>query len=589
MCRGVSQGGRINQQSVAPIESSPEKGLTVTYTGGDKCDHEVESGLEHLKYSTRLSVQCDPNQQFPRITFLNFDQTSCQWVIELASKAGCQLPTQAKECSAACHASWIGDGVCDPACNTDACGRDKGDCTKGHHTVDGAYGQQCAPGCELSMVGDGHCDRACDVASCRHDGVDCFNARANATICAWTCPRSWLADGTCDQGCNTAQCEYDGGDCKRGLSYFGGGGGGLVPRGMAANRKCHVITQDLRQFYDLSLLGHSFSFLQLPQAGVFSGVGVQYQVSVCRDVEARQCRGRASPAIALPDGGECVGLGDLDTQAVALMPKQRGLVITYTGGDYCVGGAAADRPRHRVTYYVYCNQAVQPVKLLQMDTSRPCETRLWFQSAAGCAIATAKCAATCPKHWLGDGTCDQGCNNEACGHDGGDCWGATADAAQCSPGCKEGWLGDGICDEECRSHACQDDRGDCAGQCAPGCEKAWLGDGKCDEECNTPSCNFDGADCFDFSTYTSHATTRCAWGCPANWRANGKCDPGCDVAACGWDGDDCLEGSITKILKGSRRTAGPLGPTILFALVALTLYLTYQWRDDLMNKDYKSV
>ena len=289
------------------------------------------------------------------------------------------------------------------------------------------------------------------------------------------------------------------------------------------------------------------------------------------------------------DGGECVGLGDLDTQAVALMPKQRGLVVTYTGGEYCVGGANADRPRHRVTYYVYCNQAVQPVKLLQMDTSRPCETRLWFQSAAGCAIATAKCAPTCPKHWLGDGTCDQGCNNEACGHDGGDCWGAKADDAQCSPGCKEGWLGDGICDEECRSHACQDDRGDCAGQCAPGCEKAWLGDGKCDEECNTPSCNFDGADCFDFSTYTSRATTRCAWGCPANWRANGVCDPGCDVAACGWDGDDCLEGSITKILKGSRRTAGPLGPTILFALVALTLYLTYQWRDDLMSKGYKSV
>ena len=103
----------------------------------------------------------------------------------------------------------------------------------------------------------------------------------------------------------------------------------------------------------------------------------------------------------------------------------------------------------------------------------------------------------------------------------------------------------------------------------------------CDEECNTPSCNFDGGDCFHMPSLSHNATLRCAWGCPTPWRGDGQCDPGCDNAACGWDGDDCVDGAFARLVKGSRRAAGPLGPLLLLLLLAVSVGLTLLWRDDL--------
>ena len=65
------------------------------------------------------------------------------------------------------------------------------------------------------------------------------------------------------------------------------------------------------------------------------------------------------------------------------------------------------------------------------------------------------------------------------------------------------------------------------------------------------------------------------------WVANGECDPGCDNAACGWDADDCVDGAFARLVKGSRRAAGPLGPLLLLLLLAVSVGLTLLWRDDL--------
>jgi hypothetical protein len=111
----------------------------------------------------------------------------------------------------------------------------------------------------------------------------------------------------------------------------------------------------------------------------------------------------------------------------------------------------------------------------------------------------------CRTAWIGDGTCDPGCNNEVCEYDQGDCDSASnaTMAEGCSPRCPVNWLADGQCDHPCNNEACQYDRGDCdstsigtmAGYCSPLCPVHWLGDGECDAACNNEICDFDAQVC----------------------------------------------------------------------------------------------
>merc|ERR1719506_1872182 len=94
---------------------------------------------------------------------------------------------------------------------------------------DSSHGE-CAPGCPHVWLGDGYCDVACNTLACGHDGGDCRGMMShlnhdadhmsngthmnttNATInmsdsshgeCAPGCPHVWLGDGYCDVACNT--------------------------------------------------------------------------------------------------------------------------------------------------------------------------------------------------------------------------------------------------------------------------------------------------------------------------------------------------------------------------------------------------
>lgn len=164
---------------------------------------------------------------------------------------------QRSQCSRGCKKDWLGDGWCDSACNTEACGFDEGDCLG-----------WCSGDCKPSWEGDGYCDAACYVAACnwdrgdcsrwREQGVDAVERRAlqqklrqfqqhrlqlpeckcerrllvNGSctpecnvpeclfdggecldMCNAKCSKSWLGDGDCDRECDTPECAYDKGDC----------------------------------------------------------------------------------------------------------------------------------------------------------------------------------------------------------------------------------------------------------------------------------------------------------------------------------------------------------------------------------------
>jgi hypothetical protein len=78
------------------------------------------------------------------------------------------------------------------------------------------------------------------------------------------------------------------------------------------------------------------------------------------------------------------------------------------------------------------------------------------------------CAAGCQTSWLGDGTCQNACNNAACYYDNGDCSynpTATQSSYYCSGPCLWAWVGNGECDDwaGCNVAACNYDGGDCPG------------------------------------------------------------------------------------------------------------------------------
>ena len=74
---------------------------------------------------------------------------------------------------------------CDSACNTEDCGWDAGDCldengenTGSSSSSSGKEGEKaedryCVSGCPMTWVGDKVCDRACQDMACAFDGGDC--------------------------------------------------------------------------------------------------------------------------------------------------------------------------------------------------------------------------------------------------------------------------------------------------------------------------------------------------------------------------------------------------------------------------------
>lgn len=90
------------------------------------------------------------------------------------------------------------------------------------------------------------------------------------------------------------------------------------------------------------------------------------------------------------------------------------------------------------------------------------------------------CAESCTPYYLGDGTCDVGCNTTLCNFDLGDCLGPDVKV-------RKGW--GGYSDDEEYLTKCN------AGKCS----YDWIGDKYCDKACLTLDCGYDAADCWDSS------------------------------------------------------------------------------------------
>lgn len=118
-----------------------------------------------------------------------------------------------------CPHIWVrdtqrGDGICDPSCNTLACGFDVAS------ELDFLAGD-CSQVCSAAQVspfslGNGACDKP--ILSTDECGLDAGDCGYCAEHCnAHSGFESDLKDGICTEACNSPSCAWDAGDC---VSYM---------------------------------------------------------------------------------------------------------------------------------------------------------------------------------------------------------------------------------------------------------------------------------------------------------------------------------------------------------------------------------
>lgn len=129
-----------------------------------------------------------------------------------------ELIEEPEFCTEGCLDQWVGDGLCDPSCDVEACNFDGGDCT---HVGLGRVGDQCEANDECAS---GNCNNAlcCPAGQiCCTSSSDCpsdqscnalnFCQSAPREQCGPECVTDWVGDGECQLEC--IGCDFDGGDC----------------------------------------------------------------------------------------------------------------------------------------------------------------------------------------------------------------------------------------------------------------------------------------------------------------------------------------------------------------------------------------
>ncbi len=183
--------------------NDPSAGLQALYDKGDLC-------RESQRFSLLVMLRCDLRKidAAERTAAQVQARSACEWVVSMSTAAACPVNV-GTSCATNCPRTWLGDGECDPGCDTSACEHDGGDCA-GTGARPAVIGPTfCAPGCQSGWIADRECDVECDTEACRFDGGDC------SSTCAPGCAAAWLKDGQCDDECNTGTCRWDGGDCLR--------------------------------------------------------------------------------------------------------------------------------------------------------------------------------------------------------------------------------------------------------------------------------------------------------------------------------------------------------------------------------------
>ena len=164
--------------------------------------------------------------------------------------------------------------------------------------------------------------------------------------------------------------------------------------------------------------------------------------------------------------------------------------------------------------------------------------------------------------WVGDGSCDDSNNIEACSFDGGDCCGSNVNTIFCTVcQCLEGG-GGGSGGTTTAPH------GTTSGVC-----NQWAGDGFCDDINNNLDCNYDGGDCCGSNVNTLFCTEcQCLEG-----------EGGGNLTTTGTTGTTVSTGTTgttsTTGTTGTTSTTGPISTTGI-SLDTTTTGVCNQWAGD---------
>jgi hypothetical protein len=136
------------------------------------CDSCIDSGPVPLTLNAPIAFDSDSINCFAKLPI-------CDDYLYAQRQLTCARTTLAE--IGGCEPRTIGQGVCDPGCNTEACEWDRGDC------------------CATNLEERG-------MASCA--------ATWNGTAMSWARGDSAIGDGTCHFECWNEFCLQDGGDCS---------------------------------------------------------------------------------------------------------------------------------------------------------------------------------------------------------------------------------------------------------------------------------------------------------------------------------------------------------------------------------------
>ena len=278
--------------------------------------------------------------------------------------------------------------------------------------------------CPISILGDHICDLSCNIPLCCYDYLtdansDCllitgFDSNSDCyTLCLYHCDPSLLNNGVCDSQCNTRECAWDQGDC----GYCAPG----CTLDLLTNGICDPVCENALCMLDNYACG-------LCAPGCFaenlnSAVCIpECWVTSCEMVENNPCFTSSAPVCS------------------------RSLLVN----GYC------DEE---------CNSPLYAYDMGACLCEEGCNLGLTYNEAC-----------------LG---LDDPCASSNCGFKSGKC-------GDCAVLCYEEMLGDGLCDEECNNYECQYDLMDCG--CAPGCssvyDEGWVWDTSGAEACMVPACEY---------------------------------------------------------------------------------------------------